>query len=922
MGQNIPRTKGRPQSYKFDRGGAPTEFGPYIGIVKQNTDDTRSGTLRVYIEQFGGIDPDNDDLWRTVHYISPFYGITPLNNSSTTAGVGNYKGNRNSYGMWFTPPDLGVSVICFFVEGDPNQGYYIGCLPEPGLNHMIPAIGASRKYETQNADQKQQAEFEQTAQLPVVEINTENLSVKNNPRFFTLTKPVHSYVFSILSNQGLLSDYIRGPISSSSQRETPSSAFGISTPGRAIYQGGLDEKTIKQKVDSGELSLADVRVEGRRGGHSLVMDDGDLQGRDNLIRIRTAKGHQITMSDEADCFYIIAANGQTWIELGSEGTVDVFSTNSVNVRSLGEINLHADKNININAGENLNIRAGNIQIESQNTTKITSVSDTTIYSKSKLGLLSDGTIALQSAQGGWKTSGALSFKAQPINLNSGAAPDSVDAPGQITQYNLDDTKFDPGNGWAVQPGTLETIVPRAPTHEPYPYHNRGVPVDIQVAATTATPATTEVTKALATVNNIPIVEPKTSPTAGLTPTSPISAGVPAGVAAGVSSADILTTPVADIKVGSLSKADVTGLLAQTKSAVGQASNAISVNKGIGQYGFTPAMLESRGLLKQGTLSQLNATPTPVPTSADIAEAQRINAEGGNITPQEVAKNRKVNSMLASPTLWTGVSGVSNLGALLNNSKLQSTVQQTALAASLVGLSNSGLATPTMDPKKLSGLVQASTSLGVGNVDKFVNGIAPPDIAGAVGATIKGAQFSTNFVTQKIGSFTQFSKSATSATDTVDRTAVDQGVDAALGDNKIPTPEFKPAVRLPDQPSALDTSRDRWNQLYSNAQTFLDGYSFNIDTLLTDVRQIEQQANPSLSEVNALLARQNTLTLFYSSNKTQYIDPLESLLNSTTNATLKAEFTSSLTTLQRQIKLLLGILAGINEILNEVKARAA
>ena len=33
-------------------------------------------------------------------------------------------------------------------------------------------------------------------------------------------------------------------------------------------------------------------------------------------------------------------------------------------------------------------------------------------------------------------------------------------------------------GWTVQSGGLESIVTRAPTHEPWPYHNKGVSVEV------------------------------------------------------------------------------------------------------------------------------------------------------------------------------------------------------------------------------------------------------------------------------------------------------------------------------------------------------------------------------------------------------------------------------------------------------------
>ena len=476
MAENIQRSKGRSQSYKFDRGGMPAEMGPDIGIVVNNVDDTRSGRLQVYIEAFGATQPDgkpnltDPTLWRTVSYCPPFYGATPQ--VGTNAGVGTYPGNRNSYGMWFTPPDLGVSVLCFFVDGDPGQGYYVGCIPEPGISHMIPAIGSSSKYVSGNPAQQQL--FGNSPQLPVTEINTGNEAINENPRFFDQPKPVQSVQAAIYFQQGLNRDPIRGPIKSSSQRESPSSVYGISTPGKPIYNGVQDPKTIKSQLEQGTLKPQDVAVVGRQGGHTFVMDDGDLEGTDALVRIRTAKGHQITMSDNGDSFYITHANGQTWLEFGKQGTVDIYSTNSINLRTQGTLNLHADKNINMYAGGAIKMKAkGNMIFNSEASVGINGEKNLLLYSKQSVSIASDANLALKGAKSSWNGGSSLNFRASKINLNGAPTLPTGTVPS-LAGYKLAGTTFVNGQGWIVQPGTLETIVTRAPTHEPYPYHNTGV----------------------------------------------------------------------------------------------------------------------------------------------------------------------------------------------------------------------------------------------------------------------------------------------------------------------------------------------------------------------------------------------------------------------------------------------------------------
>lgn len=485
MAENVDRNRGRPAGYKFDKGGAPTDFGPYIGTVMNNVDPTRSGRLQVYIEQFAGGDKTSPTSWRTVSYVPPFYGITP--HSGTSDGTGTYPGNQASYGFWGTPPDLGVQVICIFVAGDPNQGYYIGCVPEPGMNQMIPAIGGASEYATQN--EHQGAYFANSKVLPVTEINSspESTAISDNPKFFDQKKPVHSYVAAILFQQGLNNDLVRGPISSSSQRESPSQVYGWSTPGRPIYQGGSDDKTTKSKVKDGSVKATDAAVIGRRGGHSIVMDDGDLSGASNLVRIRTSKGHQITMSDDADCFYITHANGQTWLEFGVEGTVDVFSTNSVNIRTQGTINLHADKDINMFAGGQINMKSTeSTTMQSDGDFTCANKGSLSLYSEAKIGVKSNGTLALQGSRASINGGSSLSLKAARIDLNGGATI-PVATPKGLTIQTMPDTTFNNSTGWEVVPDKLESIVTRAPTHEPWPYHNKGVQASVSLGEGQPTP---------------------------------------------------------------------------------------------------------------------------------------------------------------------------------------------------------------------------------------------------------------------------------------------------------------------------------------------------------------------------------------------------------------------------------------------------
>ncbi len=733
MADNIQRSRGRGQGYKFDRGGMPTEFGPFIGVVKNNVDPTRAGRLQVWIEQFSGDNEEDDTLWRTVSYIPPFYGVTPQ--SGTDQGAGTYVGNPNSYGMWFTPPDLETQVICFFVGGDPTQGYYIGCVPDQGITHMVPSIGAAKRYQADN--KAQEPYFKDAVQLPVTEINDENEAVFNNPRYFDQPKPVHSYVAGQMIQQGLIKDVLRGPITSSSQRESPSSVFGISTPGRAVYQGGLNEETIKQQVESGALKPTDVKVVGRRGGHSIVMDDGDLQGYDNLIRIRTAKGHQITMSDSGDSFYIIHANGQTWMEFGSQGTVDVYATNSINFRSAGDINLHADRSVNINAKFLVNIRGErSVAIESN---LISANADKAIllYSDSFVGIKSDGTLSLKATKAGtWDGGSNMVLSAGCIALNSGDAPD-VPEPAKITLQNLPDTTFEQNRGWVVQPGKLQTIATRAPTHEPYPFHGRGITAtaDLQDPGEGLTfPA--EVNERYDTIQDTEFDA--------------------------IALEQYEDQDPAAFSIGSISPEQVTGMLAQSSYNVDQDAFEISDDLGVGKYGFSAEQLEASGYLKPGTVE--------------------FYLSDGTATLTEI---------LGSPNVWSGQAGVTSVASLLSDPRLQDAVQTDLYQLSLVDLRSQGVVTGTEDAAKLAGLIQAGSKYGAAGVKEWIKGtVQDTTVLSDINKLARSAQYAVQLTDQKVSSAIQgFSTVPATSTNVTARNLIDGAVADVIGNPKVPTPNY-------------------------------------------------------------------------------------------------------------------------------------
>lgn len=477
--------------YKNDRGGATLITEPVIGVVKDNVDPTRSGRVRVYLSNYGSTGPNDSNGWVTVGYLSPFCGTISPNNSPADGpdktGYGKYLGNPHSYGFWASAPDIGTEVLCIFVNGDINAGYYIGCLPKSGLLQMTPAIGSSAVVVPNSAEA---ATYGGADKLPTTEVNYSNPNLKNSPTIVNDPKPVHSYQAAILANQGLVRDNIRGVISSSAQRETPSRVFGLSTPGGPVYEGGYSPETIKAAAKSADQTK--LKIVGRTGGHTFVMDDGTIQGDDQLIRLRSSGGHQILLSDSGETLFIIHANGQSWVELGKEGTIDMFATNSVNIRTQGDLNLHADRDVNINAKRNFNMYADNVALESDKNISFRAGVDFISQAISKYTVKSGSDLSMLSgAAGSFASSGTTYINGKKINLNTGSSGTVPAAVPTLTKVNHPETQFSQSKGWMYPaPPALVSVASRVPTHMPWAASGKGVDVKVSSVVNTVKPDTT------------------------------------------------------------------------------------------------------------------------------------------------------------------------------------------------------------------------------------------------------------------------------------------------------------------------------------------------------------------------------------------------------------------------------------------------
>ena len=440
---------------------------PYIGIVKNNLDPTRSGRLQVYIPDFGG-DPDIAQNWRTVSYASPFMGYTTSRQSSKDPVdyANAFESVTHTYGMWAIPPDIGVQVLVLFIAGDPLRGYWLACVNPNLSHHMLPAIAGSTNVDLNSASGVDAKTFRGGYNIPVAEFNDNVKEFSEKSNFYNLPKPIHKIQYGILKTQGLDRDSIRGSISSSSQRETPSHVFGISTPGRPLNDPA-DDINYVTKLYNNSLPPDYFKVKSRKGGHTFVMDDGATLGQDQLVRLRTAKGHQLIMHDTDNSVYLAHADGSSWIEMTNDGQIKIYASNGLSIRSEGTINLHSDANMNFNADGDIKFKAGGgLQFESGRTTLLSD--SLSVTANQSIQFKTGSSFAVDAG-------GSISYKAKNLYavnasqiLNNSGGEIQVSAVSPLRTNKYPNSVFNSGLGlWINTPNLLNSIVTVAPTHEPF-----------------------------------------------------------------------------------------------------------------------------------------------------------------------------------------------------------------------------------------------------------------------------------------------------------------------------------------------------------------------------------------------------------------------------------------------------------------------
>lgn len=658
----------------------PLKLGIYKGIVKQVDTGTRTSRVYVYIAEFGGNNQDLSVNWNAqVSYAAPFGGYTTgvLNQSGNGLIARNdFTSTQQTYGFTAGPPDIGSQVLCCFPNGSKMEGYWFAVVNPNLSQNMLPAIGSVPLdlIDPVSVPSDLVPLLTPGGSYPVSEFNT--LSDAYNSDWTKTLRPLHIPQTLNLIRQGLDQDPSRGAINSSAQRDPIGSVYGFSTPGRPFgTQDPANDANLRNKLLTGDFNPADYVVTTRVGGHSLVMDDGDIYGKSNLVRLKTSAGHQLLMDDKDGFMYIANSTGTAWIELTKSGDILVYGANDLSVRAQGNMMFHSDKNINFNAEGSINLNASaaikaqaqaietvatqflnlfgkNAQLSSGGLTALGSGSNLIIRAPGKVAINGSGGIALNGSGGGGTS-----------------AP-----PSPIPKYKVPDSTIS-NNRWAVQDKGLTSINYKVPTHEPY----------IRGSIASVIAAQEEYAAALAnamiggdSIKDVEgnIIQPDMNvPNTGYQQAQTQDVTKPAPTSA------FIKQPDPGKGLGNLDADGLRAYMAQTAYSESGGSYTATNQFGYqGKYQLGSAALQDLGYVKPGTPQ----------------------------TPEA----------LNNPNNWTGKDGVASSSDFLNNPQVQETAMYDYTKRNYATLQSKGLISSDTTPDVAAGLLSASHLVGPGGAAKW------------------------------------------------------------------------------------------------------------------------------------------------------------------------------------------------------------
>jgi len=308
------------------------------GIVVDTDDPQQKGRLRICCPRLGD-DPKSLTTqdgypipWAT--YVSPFAGMS----DDIVRGPNSIPSDGPvEYGLWAVPT-VGAVAIVALIDGYVGSRVWIGCEHGDKLSHTLPH---GRYFRSEDGVTGPYTSTEQP-------INPLSESIKRafGDQYEYITRGA-DYTVSALP-EGFMDRVI-------SERVDDKDA-AIRLPNGTIIdynQGYGHPRRANNKKDSQTVSLTTP------GFHSLSMDD---RAENCRIRIRTTSGHQILLDDTNERILINTAGGKSFIEMDSNGNIDIHAERQLSFHSNKDMSFTTDGKMRFRSQKGMHFISANDDI--------------------------------------------------------------------------------------------------------------------------------------------------------------------------------------------------------------------------------------------------------------------------------------------------------------------------------------------------------------------------------------------------------------------------------------------------------------------------------------------------------------------------------------------------------------------------------
>lgn len=299
-----------------------------LGLVVSTDDPLEMGRLQVYCPAL------NDNPKKIYHlpwaaYVTPFGGS--INNPNYTRGTGDGKPTSTGaihYGFWGVP-ELGAHVLVGCIDGDPRRRFWLGCVPEHQETHT--QFHGRFDWSSRDGTPDGPLTSDKKPIQPIYD-NMTSAFVDRKSREWKSRGADYQPMANSKDGNGAPSN-VRGEDYLDETYEQMSAHEKDKWVRENLGAHGYDWSGFK---DAGAFKSSRVFGFSTPGFHSLSMDDRPFNSR---TKLRSSTGHMVLLDDTNERIYIMTNKGNNWVEMDSNGNIDVYSERRVSISAGKDINL-------------------------------------------------------------------------------------------------------------------------------------------------------------------------------------------------------------------------------------------------------------------------------------------------------------------------------------------------------------------------------------------------------------------------------------------------------------------------------------------------------------------------------------------------------------------------------------------------------